>query len=299
MRVSAAIPTYGREEVLLDTIHALLALPVRPDEILIVDQTEKHSAVVETTLKALDARGAIRWIRRSPPSIPASMNHALRAAAGELVLFLDDDIHPAPRLIEAHRRAHRSEEIWAVSGQVLQPGQTEIDAPPERRSRWGDMDFPYNQNRGAWVDNVMAGNLSVRRAAALAIGGFDENFVGVAYRFETDFARRIVAAGGRIWFEPSASIRHLQAPSGGTRTHGNHLTSASPAHSVGDYYFALMTLERGRARYMASRMVRAVRTRFHLTHPWWIPVKLVGELRGLALALRLRRRGRSLSRNPW
>ena len=294
MKLTAAIPTYGREQVLVDTIAALRSLRVPPDEILVADQTERHGPEVEAALRSLEGAGAIRWLRLPEPSIPKSMNETLRAATGDLVLFLDDDIIPGPDLVEAHRAAYTADSIWAVSGQVLQPGEPRIDPPPRRPSAWGDLYFPYNQNRGDWVDNVMAGNLSVRREAALRIGGFDENFVGVAYRFETDFARRIIAAGGRIWFEPAASIRHLRAPAGGTRSHGNHLTSASPAHSVGDYYFALMTLERGRWRYVATRMLRAVRTRFHLSHPWWIPSKLTGEVRGLLQALRLRRRGRSL-----
>ncbi len=34
-------------------------------------------------------------------------------------------------------------------------------------------------------------------------------------------------------------------------------------------------------KYSVSRVFREVRTRFHLTHPWWIPVKLVGEARAL------------------
>jgi GT2 family glycosyltransferase len=297
VRVTAAIPTYGRGQVLLDTIHALLGLEVPADEILVVDQTPAHEPAVESELRSLHEEGKIRWLRLAEPSIPKSMNEALRWAAGELVLFLDDDIVPAARVVAAHRAAHDSMDVWAVSGQVLQPGQEEVPAPLRPpKGPWGDLTFPYNQNRGDWVDNVMAGNLSVRREAALRIGGFDENFLGVAYRFETDFARRILAAGGRIWFEPSASIRHLQAPSGGTRSHGSHLTSASAAHSVGDYYFALVTLDKARWRYVIERMLRSVRTRFHATHPWWIPVKLIGELRGLLLALELRRRGRRLAR---
>ena len=93
-------------------------------------------------------------------------------------------------------------------------------------------------------------------------------------------------------YEPRARIHHLRADRGGTRSGGNHLTSASPAHGVGDYYFAL---RHGRAlrlfTYVVRRPVRAVCTRFHMRHPWWIPVKTVGEVRGLALALRLVLRG--------
>jgi len=128
------------------------------------------------------------------------------------------------------------------------------------------------------------------RERALAIGGFDENFVGAAYRFETDFAVRLVAAGGTIWFEPQASIHHLKLATGGLRSFGDHRSSASPAHSVGDYYFAL----RHRPpfwRYALARIRRNIATRYHLRHPWTIPTKLVGELRGLLLARRLARTG--------
>jgi hypothetical protein len=64
-------------------------------------------------------------------------------------------------------------------------------------------------------------------------------------------------------------------------------------HSVGDFYFARFHLARFWP-YVGHRLIRNVATRFHLTHPWAIPGKLIGELRGLLLALRLARRGRRL-----
>jgi hypothetical protein len=139
----------------------------------------------------------------------------------------------------------------------------------------------------------MAGNLCVNRKKALESGGFDERFgPPVAFRFETEFAKRMILRGGRIWFEPTASVQHLRAASGGTRSRGSHLVSASPLHGVGDYYYALRC-GRGwdRVRYMLRRPFREVRTRFHLGHPWWIPVKLLGEVRALLMALRWYRCG--------
>ncbi len=150
------------------------------------------------------------------------------------------------------------------------------------------MDFPFNSSRSAIVQNVMAGNLSVLREKALEIGAFDENFVGVAYRFETEFARRLCKAGGKILFEPRASIRHLKAEHGGTRSSGSHLTSPSPKHGVGDYYYALSQgLNLESLAYMCWRPFREVRTKFHLKHPWWIPVKLIGEFLALPWAILL------------
>ncbi|HEY0372033.1 MAG TPA: hypothetical protein VGD79_08520, partial [Thermoanaerobaculia bacterium] len=155
------------------------------------------------------------------------------------------------------------------------------------------LDFRFNSAEGAFITNVMAGNLSVKRDRALQIGGFDENFVGAAYRFETDFAMRVANAGGRIWFEPKASIRHLQLQTGGLRSYGDHRSAPVPAHSAGDYYFALQHMPRFWP-YAVRRMVQNVATRYLATHPWLIPAKLVGEARGLLLARKLHRKGRRL-----
>jgi GT2 family glycosyltransferase len=128
----------------------------------------------------------------------------------------------------------------------------------------------------------------VKRAVALGLGGFDENFVHVAYRFEAEFCDRALSAGERIVFEPGASIRHLRVASGGTRSYGEHLTTVKPSHAVGAYYY-LLRARRVRHRFGAIlwRMIRSVRTRHHLRHPWWIPGTLFAELWGLLWALRL------------
>jgi len=42
--VTLAIPTYGRDEVLLDTLRACLTLDPPADELLVVDQTSTHGA---------------------------------------------------------------------------------------------------------------------------------------------------------------------------------------------------------------------------------------------------------------
>ena len=63
-------------------------------------------------------------------------------------------------------------------------------------------------------------------------------------------------------------------------------------HGQGDYYFALRQgLCWATLAYIMRRPWREVRTRFHLRHPWFVPVKLLGEMRALLLALRLWRQG--------
>lgn len=295
--LSVAIPTYRREQVLVDTLSALLMQVPAPDEILVIDQTPMHMTTVKKQLQTWDAAGEIRWLRLPEPSITRAMNQGLLAARGEWVLFLDDDIVPAPGLIAAHASRFQDPEVLGVVGQVLQPGQAAGAPIPAQRGKgiWRDLNFPFHTDQPAEIANAMAGNLSVRRERAIRAGGFDENFKGVAYRFETEFARRLVGDGGKLVFEPRARIYHLQASRGGTRAYGNPLCSPSPAHSVGEYYLALRE-GRGWERwsFILWRLFRSVRTRFHFSHPWCILVKLVGELRGLAWALRLHLSGPTL-----
>ena len=138
----------------------------------------------------------------------------------------------------------------------------------------------------------MGGNFSIKRETALRLGGFDENFVQVAYRFESEFSDRATTAGEKILFEPAASIRHLKEARGGTRVYGEHLTTIRPGHSVGPYYYLLhSSLVQHRLRRIVSRPLRAIGTRHHLRRPWWIPVTLIAEMLGFCWAVSLYLRG--------
>ncbi|MBI3866298.1 MAG: glycosyltransferase family 2 protein [Planctomycetia bacterium] len=299
--VAIAIPTLGRDQILVDTIESCLRLPELAGEIVVIDQTPAHDQPTEKALGSLNERGAIRWVRMAQASIPVAMNRALMATELPLVLYLDDDVVPAEGLVREHVKAHNEFDPWVVVGQIIQPWQEATDITPSGTAQGllADFDFPFHSTRAGWLQNAMATNMSVRRDRTLAIGGFDENFQGAAYRFETEFARRVIRSGGRIRFCPTSSIRHLRAERGGTRHQGNHLASADPRHGVGDYYFAMREgWNAHTVAYMAKRLVREVTTRFHLKHPWYIPVKLVGELRALGRALRLRWSGPALLPRP-
>ena len=292
--VSVAIPTYRRGEILLRTLGLLFRLDPPPGEVLVVDQTEAQPVEVEQNLRRMETEGRIRLLRFSPPSIPRAMNTGLQEAKGAVVLFVDDDVEPAPDLVAAHAARHASG-CAAVCGQVLQPGEAP-DPEANRGSRGegfrADLDFRFCGTETTELRNVMAGNLSVSRAAALAIGGFDEHFLGSAFRFETDFARRMVAAGHRILFAPEASLRHLRSPAGGTRSLGDHLERPSPLHAVGDYYFALGHARGSeRAAYLFRRLFRETVNRYHLRHPGKMPAKVFSELRAFCWAIRFHRSG--------
>lgn len=278
--VSVVIPTYRREGVLLESLAYLLALDPAAAEILVVDQTERHDPETEKQLQAMQERDQIRWIRLNAPSIPHAMNQGLLQARHRLVLFLDDDIRPEAGLIAAHFSAHGAYPGTLVAGRVIQPWEEGLDLP-------ADEPFRFAGVRAAWIEEFMGGNFSIERTSALALGGFDENFVRVAYRFEAEFAHRSRKSGLRIRFEPGACLHHLKAE-GGTRTFGDHLTTWKPDHAVGAYYHALKTRDGvGWLREFVARPLRAIATRHHLHRPWWIPITWLAEFCGMVWAIKL------------
>jgi len=165
---------------------------------------------------------------------------------------------------------------------VIQPWQEGLDAGDPVATA----DFARLQE--GVVRDFIGCNFSVRRELATELGGFDENFVRVAYRYEAEFAHRFRAGGRQIHFEPQACLHHLKAGSGGTRSFGEHLTTWRPDHAVGAYYYGLRTGSFGE---FLLRPFRAVATRYHLRNPWRIPATLLAELRGMGWALRLFLRG--------
>ena len=280
--ISAVIATYRRESVLLDTINYLLRLDPGPAEILVVDQTREHAYQTAKALGELANAGKIRWLRLTEPSITHAMNVGLSEAQQDVVLFLDDDVIPAANLIAAHANTHARHEVSIVAGQVLQPGEYPLSNEQNGAA------FRFCSSRRQFVSEFIGCNFSVRREVGLSLGGFDENFVHAAYRFEAEFAARALDAGERILFEPEASIRHLKAGVGGIRAYGDYLTTMKPSHAVGEYYYLLRARQiRGRLLKMLRRPLRAVRTKHHLSHPWWIPATLIAEARGLIWAVGL------------
>lgn len=296
--LSVVIPTFNRGQVLLDTIALLQQQTMLPEEIIIVDQTKyAEGDAIYACLVSLHKQNVIRYIQRDEASIPKAMNHGLINASTDYVVFLDDDINILPVFIEQHKQVLASSGAYAHVGQVLQPGETPQILSKSYQAGKGlcrDHGFLFSSKHDANVHNCMAGNLCVDRERAINAGGFDENFIGAAYRFETEFCRRMIRHYNKpFFFSPKPVLYHLQCATGGTRNTDHYLVSSSPHHSVGDYYYAMCE---GRNwyemfTYCLKRFFSSIKARFYVRQPWYIPVRFYAELRGFLLARKLHKKG--------
>ena len=173
MSVSIVIPTFQREEVLVQTINYLLDLEYQADEIIIVDQTDCHDESTKQQLLDWTNQGIIRLCAVQFPSIPRAMNIGLRKATSERVLFLDDDIIPDKDLVRIHDGYGEKSSNLIVAGRVLQPWH-------EGKADTSNMPFLFNTIESQEVTSFMGVNFSISMTDAINIGGFDTNFVRLA-----------------------------------------------------------------------------------------------------------------------
>lgn len=217
--VSLIIPTYGREQLLVNTLRCALAQDRDDYEVIVVDQTPEHEPATRDFLRENAQR--IRLLDLSPPSLTAARNAGLRAARGDVLVFVDDDTTFEPDFLTRHLEAH-GPGIGAVQGRVTEPSGI-VHAHPPRLNRWLRFRGGNNCSRDGETNCLTGCNFSVSRQALDKVGFFDERYVGVAVREESDFAMRVIAAGYRIPFRAAAAVFHHRSNSGGVGEGGNAL----------------------------------------------------------------------------
>ena len=290
--ITVAIPTYNREQVLINTVQHVLAQGRPADEILVIDQTPEHEAKVARQLSRWHADGSIRWLKQEEANLSAARNRALLEATSDIVIFLDDDVILAQNFIRSHEESFADEKTKIVAGQIVA-----ADKPVHT----GDIDdfelgFPLSHDRTAWIKNMGGGNFSVYRDLAIELGGFDQRFYRVAYREDSDFLFRFCTRYECLAkYVPEASLVHLAVLSGGCESRRDAFDPLACSGSIGEHYFTLKNVGIAQALCnFAFRMVRPRCGRFAIHRPWLLPLMGLREIFAFTAATLQVLRGRVL-----
>jgi len=209
MRVSIVIPTFNRSLLLPLTIPALAKQRTAPDldyEVIFVSNgsTDRSGEILQDAVSQYPDK--FRYFYGPPTGGPsAPRNIGIRAATGEVIILLDDDVLPDADLLLRHAEFHQrhAEPHHAALGEVYIPPHLLGDPMSLFHS------FPYDQVRTLerlsylhfWTCNV-----SVKRHFMLAAGMFDEQFL---YYEDMICAHRLASQGMHLHFLPAARGQHL------------------------------------------------------------------------------------------
>jgi glycosyltransferase involved in cell wall biosynthesis len=156
VKISLIIPTYNRPAALAETLDMALCQDCADYEVIVVDQSREIPRAITERMDA--AKGRARYLRTSPPNLPGARNVGVRAAKGELVVFIDDDVRIGKDYLRAHARYYDDPQVGAVMGLTVP-----VSSGPEEalESAWACYGIREKYADGtASVSWVLGGNTS-------------------------------------------------------------------------------------------------------------------------------------------
>jgi GT2 family glycosyltransferase len=212
-QATVAICTRDRPDDLRRALDALLGLPDRDQEILVVDNRPSTDA----SQRLVREYPAVRYVREDRPGLDAARNRALREATHDIVAFCDDDAVVEPEWLEGLCRNFVDPQVLCVTGLTM-PLELETEAQEhfEQHSPFGRgfrrVVFDGQRDNPLLVGKVGAGaNMALRRSILELVGPFDEALdAGTPTQSGGDHEMfsRILAAGYRIVYDPAALSWH-------------------------------------------------------------------------------------------
>jgi glycosyltransferase involved in cell wall biosynthesis/peptidoglycan/xylan/chitin deacetylase (PgdA/CDA1 family) len=205
-RFSIVIPTFERKEVVKASVSALSQLEFDGglEIIVVVDGSTDGTA---EALRSLDLPYPFQVIEQKNQGASSARNRGAEVAAGEIILFLDDDMEAHPHLLKEHDRSHRQGADAVIGHIPLHPdsphnflselvGHWAEERVSELKSVSGKL--PFNE--------IMTGQLSIARATFFALGGFNTKFThgGSFGNEDLDFGLRLQENGYNVAFNPAA-----------------------------------------------------------------------------------------------
>lgn len=203
--VTVVVPTFQRRDSMLRLLRSLESQTFAPSAFDVVVAVDGSTDGTADAVRHHAAPFGISIVEGPNRGRARACNSGIRAARGELVILLDDDMEATTGLVEAHLLAHAGETRRAVVGAA--PIVSSPASPPfvrymadGFRTRLHRLGQPGYRVR---FRDTYTGNFSVRRDVLQSIGGFDESFQVYGHE-DYELALRLQAAGVELGYSPEA-----------------------------------------------------------------------------------------------
>jgi cellulose synthase/poly-beta-1,6-N-acetylglucosamine synthase-like glycosyltransferase len=195
--ISVVVCSYNGASTIRDTMEGLLKVDYPSYEVIVVDDgsTDKTAAIVsEYPFTLLSTRNQ---------GLSCARNTGLHRASGDIVAYIDDDAYPDPHWLKYLAYAYHNSSHVGIGGPNLAPPGDGPIADCVANAPGGPVHVLIDDEV---AEHIPGCNMSFRRDALLAIGGFDP--VYRAAGDDVDVCWRIQNNGGTIGYHPSALVWH-------------------------------------------------------------------------------------------
>jgi GT2 family glycosyltransferase len=222
--LSVIIPTKDRFDIVWNSVQqAAIALLGIPSEIIVVNDS-KTEQLRFPPLPIIVQEGKVMTapltIYHNPKQgVSSARNYGARAAKGELLLFLDDDMLISAENIKTILNFHQNYPNCALNLNWEYPKELKEQIQKKQFGRYLEA-FGFTSLKGwrrgqIWnetlfnVDGITSQNLSIPTRLFWKIGGYNESYLFTGE--DIDLSRRLREAGVRIFIEPRSVMYHNES----------------------------------------------------------------------------------------
>lgn len=176
--ISVVIPTYQRRESVRRLLAALATQTLLPRDYEVIVSIDGSEDGTREMIERMPAPFPLQALWQPNRGRAAACNAGIRAAGGELIVMLDDDMEPVPDFLAAHAQAHAADRQLGVLGAA--PVRVEAAALPiscyladkfnRHLANLAQAGHPIK------LRDFYSGNFSIRRDILFQAGLFDESF---------------------------------------------------------------------------------------------------------------------------
>ncbi len=135
--ISVVTPTFLRPVEVAGLLENIALLPLRPDEIILVDGAPSGHDETEQVVRSIIETYPIRinYIRQDGGTA-IQRNHGIDAAKGDFIAFIDDDVRLAPDFFRTILKVFETDHERSVGGVVGYRSNEYFDSTTSERWRW-------------------------------------------------------------------------------------------------------------------------------------------------------------------
>lgn len=196
-RVSIFICSYNGARTIRKTLTELSRLNYPNYEVVVVNDGSKDDT--PNIAKEFNVR-LISTVNRG---LSVARNEAIKDEAADIVVYIDDDAYPDPDWLKYIVHTFLTTDVMAVGGPNLLPLESGIISNCVGNAPGGPTHVLIDDRT---AEHIPGCNMSFRKKALKAIGGFDAQFRSAGD--DVDVCWRIQKMGWRIGYHPSAFVWH-------------------------------------------------------------------------------------------